>query len=318
MTKYEKMKETNENSENIISNFDNILPEDKKNVEDIINLISEEKSDFVLKKLFYLLFREIGFNNKVSSSFLNISMTTGNNWIKQWQMGGYDNLLRKPGQGRKPKLTDEQLEILKKKLSQRDDWFTWEISNFIYNEFGVKYHISSVIRILREKLNAKFGKPYPHEYRRNKHYKSSFHLKLRQKLRKYDLKYDNKTGNITDRSTGKPFLIFSFDEAAFQFTSNYVKVWSLFKPQIETDSTIFSCKMAGFHSLTPEGNDHITSMKNATKETIADCLKQLREKNPDGTIMLLIDNFSSHKSLFVKEEAKKLNIDLCFLPAYSP
>jgi len=70
--------------------------------------------------------------------------------------------------------------------------------------------------------------------------------------------------------------------------------------------------MAGFHSLTPEGNDHITSMKNATKETIADCLKQLREKNPDGTIMLLIDNFSSHKSLFVKEEAKKLNIDLCF------
>lgn len=76
--------------------------------------------------------------------------------------------------------------------------------------------------------------------------------------------------------------------------------------------------MAGFHSLTPEGNDHITMMEDATKETIADCLKELREKNPEGTILLLIDNFSSHRSTFVKEEAKKLNIDLCFLPPYSP
>lgn len=179
------------------------------------------------------------------------------------------------------------------------------------------YHLSSVIRILRNKFKAKFGKPYPHDYRRNKHYKSTFHLKLHQKFRKYDLKYDE-TGNIIDRTNGKPFLIFSFDEAAFQFTSNYVRVWSIFKPEIENDSTIYSCKMAGFHSLTPEGNDHITLMEDATKETIAECLKELREKNPEGTIMLLIDNFSSHKSVFVKEEALKLNIDLCFLPAYSP
>ena len=87
---------------------------------------------------------------------------------------------------------------------------------------------------------------------------------------------------------------------------------------MEIDSTIYSCKMAGFYSLTPEGNDLINLMENATKETIADCLKQLREKNPEGTIMLLIDNFSSHRSVFVKEEAKKLNIDLCYLPTYSP
>ena len=190
--------------------------------------------------------------------------------------------------------------------------------NLIKNDFDVTYSLSGVIRLLRNKLNAKFGKPYPHEYRRSKYYKSTFHLNLHQKLRKYDLKYDNKTGNIINRKTGKPFLIFSFDEAAFQFCSNYLKVWSLFKPQIENDSTIYSCKMAGFHSLTPEGNDHITLMENATKETIVDCLNQLREKNPEGTILLLIDNFSSHRSNLVKEEAKKLNIELCFLPPYSP
>ena len=188
----------------------------------------------------------------------------------------------------------------------------------IYNEYHVLYSLSGVTRLLRDKFNAKFGKPYPHDFRRNKRYKSIFHLKLYQKLRKYDLKYDSETGNIIDRKTGKPFLIFSFDEAAFQFTSNYLRVWSLTKPQMENDSTIYSCKMAGFYSLTPEGNDHITLMENATKETIVDCLKQLIEKNSEAIIFILIDNFSSHKSTLVKKEAKKLGIELCFLPTYSP
>ena len=76
--------------------------------------------------------------------------------------------------------------------------------------------------------------------------------------------------------------------------------------------------MAGFHSLTPEGNDYITLMEDSTKESIVKCFEELREKNPNGTIFLLTDNFSSHRSTLVKEEAKRLNIDLCFLPAYSP
>ena len=184
--------------------------------------------------------------------------------------------------------------------------------------FNVTYSLSHLTRLLRDKFDAKFGKPFPHDYRRSNYYKSTFHLKLYQKFRKYYLKYDIETGNILDLNSGEPFLIFSFDESAFQFVSNYMKVWSLFKPEIETDSTTYSCKSAGFYSLTPEGNDYITLMEDSTKETIVSCLEQIREQNPYGTIMLLIDNFSSHRSTLVKEEAKRLNIDLCYLPKYSP
>ena len=59
-------------------------------------------------------------------------------------------------------------------------------------------------------------------------------------------------------------------------------------------------------------------MENSKKETIIKCLESLRKKNPIGTIMLLIDNFPSHKSKMVKEKAKELNILLCYLPPYSP
>lgn len=184
--------------------------------------------------------------------------------------------------------------------------------------FGVSYSLAHVARILRNRIHARFSKPYPHDYRRSPYYKSIFFLKLYQKLGKYRLKYDVNTGNIIDLNTNKPFLIFSFDEASFQFTSNYIKVWSVEKPEIATDSTRYSCKAGGFYSLTPEGNDHLLFMENSKKETIVTCLEEIKHKNPNATIFLLIDNFSSHGSNIVLNKAKELNIDLCFLPKYSP
>ena len=47
-------------------------------------------------------------------------------------------------------------------------------------------------------------------------------------------------------------------------------------------------------------------------------LKDIRKQNPKEIIFLLIDNFSSHKANIVKNLAKELNIELCYLPPYSP
>ena len=46
--------------------------------------------------------------------------------------------------------------------------------------------------------------------------------------------------------------------------------------------------------------------------------KDIRKQNPEEIIFLLIDNFSSHKADVVKNLAKELNIELCYLPPYSP
>ena len=46
--------------------------------------------------------------------------------------------------------------------------------------------------------------------------------------------------------------------------------------------------------------------------------KEIRKQNPEEIIFLLIDNFSSHKADTVKDLAKELNIELCYLPPYSP
>jgi len=178
--------------------------------------------------------------------------------------------------------------------------------------------MSYIVPLLKNKFNIKYGKPYKQDYRRSPYYKSTFKLKLFQKFRKYCLKYDEKTGNILDLNSNKKVLIFSFDESAFQFVGNYIKVISLTKPQLSTDTNRYTCKAAGFYSLTPEGKDYITFMENSIKETIMGLLKDIRKQNPEEIIFLLIDNFSSHKADVVKNLANELNIELCYLPPYSP
>ena len=173
-------------------------------------------------------------------------------------------------------------------------------------------------RILKTKFKAHHAKPYPKDYRRNPYYKNSFRLKLTHIFKRYKLKYDEKTGNIIDLNSNEPFLIFSFDESSFQLFKNNLKLWSLIKPILEFDSTLFRCKAGGFYSLTPEGKDLLRFMENLKAQSVMECFEEIRKQNPEGIILLLIDNYPSHKTDEVIEKAKEINIELCFLPTYSP
>ena len=99
---------------NVIENFKDISIDDKKEIENLIDKINEENSVYVIKKLIYILFRTIGFSNKVASNFLSITTGTGSNWLNAWNENNYEGLLRKPGQGRKSKLNEDEWNELKK------------------------------------------------------------------------------------------------------------------------------------------------------------------------------------------------------------
>lgn len=111
---YFEIQRENKSMENIIENYNDIPDVNKNEINELTNMMKEEKSLYVYKKLSYLLFRKIGFSNKDASELLNITTTTGNNWLNAWLKKGYGGLLRKKGQGRKPILTEEEMEILKK------------------------------------------------------------------------------------------------------------------------------------------------------------------------------------------------------------
>jgi transposase len=291
---------------------------DELEIENLVDLMAKEKNLNVFKKITYILFKKLGFSTELASYILNINTRTGNNWDNKWKTEGYEGLIHKKGQGRKPKLSVEDLKLLKKKLEKRDDWLTWEIQSIIKKDFHVNISYSHTTRLMREKFKAKFGKPYTHDYRRSPYYKQSFYLKLYHKLKKFKLKYDPVSKNITNLETNDPFLMFSFDESSQQLSANNIKTWSLKKPRMAKNTEKVKSNAAGFYSLTPEGKDYLEYLENSKAITIAESFKNLRKLNPKGVILLLIDNFPSHTSHLIKNLAEELNIELLFLPTYSP
>ena len=66
------------------------------------------------------------------------------------------------------------------------------------------------------------------------------------------------------------------------------------------------------------GIDTIMFPSRTKKEEFCQFLVEIRKNNPLNRICLLLDNFATHKAKSVKEKAKELNIELIYLPPYSP
>jgi len=73
----------------------------------------------------------------------------------------------------------------------------------------------------------------------------------------------------------------------------------------------------GFYPIA--GTEHVEFFDNSRSPSFIDFMTQVREKNSDFSIIILIlDNFRTHRSKAVIEEAKKIGIELIYVPLYSP
>lgn len=72
----------------------------------------------------------------------------------------------------------------------------------------------------------------------------------------------------------------------------------------------------GFYPI--NGTPVIGFRAHSKQESVRSFLKRIRKANPNGRILLILDNFKSHHARTVVAYAKRLNIVLVFLPPYSP
>jgi len=98
---------------------------------------------------------------------------------------------------------------------------------------------------------------------------------------------------------------------------NTSRVWSFGKAQVKKNTDKGErVKSLGFYAL--NGTSVYSSRDSHKKEDIADFLHEIRQNNPEKTIVLIWDNAKAHKSRLVRATARLLNIILIFLPPYSP
>ncbi len=183
-------------------------------------------------------------------------------------------------------------------LRRRNDWTTKEVRNLILERFGVDYSPDSISGILRS-LGMRYCKPYPKDYRRPED--------AEERLKKSVEKAFEE---------GKRFILGFMDECNPQTASNTQGVWSFKKPEIRRDTTKYGINAFGFY--TPAGVSLIGFKENSKKESVCEFLEEVRGKNPEGSILMILDNFTSHRARMTQEKAGVLDIRLVYLPPYSP
>ncbi|VUT26234.1 MAG: Integrase core domain protein [Candidatus Methanolliviera sp. GoM_asphalt] len=72
----------------------------------------------------------------------------------------------------------------------------------------------------------------------------------------------------------------------------------------------------GFYAL--NGESVYSTKDSSKKEDVIEFLEEMRDKNRGKRIVVILDNFSSHRSFKTKKAVKDLGIVLVFLPPYSP
>ncbi|KXB00855.1 hypothetical protein AKJ43_03885 [candidate division MSBL1 archaeon SCGC-AAA261D19] len=106
------------------------------------------------------------------------------------------------------------------------------------------------------------------------------------------------------------------DESRPKTTSNTVRVWAFGDPEKRRNTTSYQANTFGFYPLNGEGV--VEFKENSKKERVCEFLERIREENPEGKIIVILDNFASHRAKAAREKAEELGIELVFLPPYSP
>jgi len=262
-------------------------------------LIKQEREKRLLERLVFI--RDLYDGESVENAIRKLGRVkqTGYNWLKRWNAKGLQGL--KPDftkAGRPPKLSAEEKRELEGILRKRGDWTTKEVRNLILEKFGVHYSLRNVMEILRS-FGEKYCKPYPRDYRRPKDAEERLEQRVREAL-----------------NGGKRFLLGFLDECSPQTDSNTQRLWSFGKPEIMKNTTKYKANTFGFYA--PAGESLINFMENSKKESVCKFLEEVREKNSNGSILMVLDNFTSHRAKMTQEKAGELDIRLVYLPPYSP
>ena len=93
-------------------------------------------------------------------------------------------------------------------------------------------------------------------------------------------------------------------------------MWSFRKPVIIKNTTKFRANTFGFYAFNGKGTAN--AYPNSKQDKVIDFLREIRYNNPFNHINMILDNFPAHKTENVAIAAEILDIELVFLPPYSP
>ena len=86
--------------------------------------------------------------------------------------------------------------------------------------------------------------------------------------------------------------------------------------KIRKNTTRYKANTLRFYA--PAGESIIDFKESSMRESVCEFLEEIREKNSEVSILMVLDNFTSHRAKMTQEKAGDLDIRLVYLPPYSP
>ena len=121
------------------------------------NALAKEQKSIRMKLRFLALahFQE-GHSRYAIAQFLKVSRTSVTKWISQYHKLGLEGLIDKKTTGRPNRLSEQQLQKLYSYVSEQAKnakggrLVGTDIQRYVLKEFGVKYHLSQIYKILKK------------------------------------------------------------------------------------------------------------------------------------------------------------------------
>ena len=240
-----------------------------------------------------------GQTYKNISHFLFLDEGTIANYKKRYREGGLEGLILDDYCTRRTKLSESEERELDIDLNDKIFASTKEVVNHIKKKFGVEYSISGCNNLLH-RLGFSFKKAKGVPGKAKKQAQEKF-------IQMYNAIKDDEKVYFGDATHPLHNTILS---------SGWIKKGQ--EKEVFTNSGRRRVNIYGAVSLF--GEDVIVrSYDTINQISVCDFLKVLRAKNPNGEkLFFILDQGPSNKALSVRTLAAKLNIEIIFLPAYSP
>jgi transposase len=244
-----------------------------------------------------------GWTQEKVSEALMFDEGTLRHYIKRYKEGGIKDLISNRYFGGSGKLTSDEEALLDSHLQDVLYLDAKSIVGYIWTTFGEKYSVRGVTELLK-RLGYVYKKPKIIPGKADPEAQKEF-------LKKYD--------DLKDKLNPKDKILF-MDGVHPQHNTVAAYGWIKkgYEKEIKSNSGRQRLNINGALDIT-EHKVTITMEETLNATTILSLLKKLRKtyKNAEK-LYIICDNAGYYKTENVQIEAKKLNIELVFLPPYSP
>jgi len=274
-----------------------LTPEQKVDLEALHDASRDKR---VCDRIKAVLLCSEGWSTKMISQALRLHETSVSRHINDFDI---KKKLKPENGGSQSYLSSAQTELLVNHLENNTYRYSYQIVDYIWETYEVRFSLSGLNKWLHQNsFSYKKPKGIPHKFDIEKQAKFIEH-------------YNQLKAQVTDETI--LFMDAMHPTQATKVSCGWIRTGH--DKAIETTGSRTRLNLIGAVDLNKIADAKVKRYDKVNSETIQQFFTELRQNdNSNKKIHLILDGAAYHRANVVKDKAKELNIELHYLPPYSP